>query len=130
MHRPPKWWLCTPLVPHVAYIPVMTPDQELDALKNWPDEEVCKLLASRMRQLRQDSGHTQETLAALANVSLRTFKRFEAEGKANLETFIRILRALNRAQYLHLIFPANRAGSAYEEKIAKARTRWQRPSHS
>lgn len=107
----------------------MTPEQEVDALKNWPDEMVCKLIASRMRQLRQDSGHTQESLAALANVSLRTFKRFEAEGKGNLETFISILRALNRVQYLHLIFPAHmpRAGSAYEEKIAKARTRWQRP---
>lgn len=108
------------------------PEQELDALKNWPDEKVCQLIASRVRQLRQDGGHTQETLAALANVPLRTFKRFEAQGKATLETFIRILRALNRAQYLHLLLPANmpRVGSAYEEKMAKARTRWQRPDRS
>ena len=108
----------------------MTPEQELDALKNWPDKEVCKLIASRIRQLRQEGGHTQETLAALADVPLRTFKRFEANGKATLETFIRVLRALNRAQYLHLLLPANmpRVGSAYEEKIAKARTRWQRPA--
>lgn len=107
----------------------MTPEQEVEALKNWPDEMVCKLLASRMRKLRQDSGHTQETLAALANVSLRTFKRFEADGRATLETFIRVLRALNRAQYLHLLLRANtpRVGASYEEKIAKARTRWQRP---
>lgn len=110
----------------------MTPEQELDALRDWPDKEVCKLLASRIRQLRQDAGHTQESLAALANVPLRTFKRFEADGKATLETFVRVLRALNRAQYLHLLLPVNmrRAGSTYEEKMVKARARWQRPAGS
>ena len=106
----------------------MTPEQELDALKNWPDDKVCELIASRIRQLRQDGGHTQESLAALANVPLRTYKRFEADGKATLETFVRILRALNRAQYFQLLFLAStpRVDSAYEEKIARARTRWQR----
>jgi hypothetical protein len=47
---------------------------------------------------------------------------------ATLETFVRILRALNRVHYLQLLFFANkpRVESAYEEKIARARTRWQR----
>ena len=107
----------------------MTPEQELDALKTLTDDQVCKLLGSRVRQLRKASGHTQEALAALANVPLRTFKRFEADGKATCETLIRVLRALNRAQYLLLLLPAStpRAHSGHEEKLAKARVRWQRP---
>lgn len=112
----------------MAYIRAMTPEQEFDALKSWPDDKVCELIASRVRQLRQDGGYTQESLAALANVPLRTFKRFEADGSATLETFVRILRALNRAHYLQLLFFANKpqVESAYEEKIARARTRWKR----
>lgn len=108
----------------------MTPEQELEALRTWADHDIGKLLASRVRQLRQEAGQSQETLSLLANVPLRTFKRFETDGKANLETFIRVLRALNRVQYLHLLLPANRprVASAVEEKLAQARTRWQKPS--
>jgi DNA-binding XRE family transcriptional regulator len=68
----------------MAYISVMTPEQEFDALKSWPDDKVCELIASRVRQLRRDGGYTQESLAALANVPLRTFKRFEVDGSADL----------------------------------------------
>jgi DNA-binding XRE family transcriptional regulator len=59
----------------------MTPEEELEALKNWPDEDVCKLIDSRVRQLRLEGEHTQETLAALADVLLRTFKRLGQMGK-------------------------------------------------
>lgn len=107
----------------------MTSEQDLEALKTWPDEKIALLVADRTRLLRQEAGLTQEALAALANVPLRTYKRFEAGGRANLETFIRILRALNRAQYLLLLLPAPvpRIDSSYEEKISKARARWQFP---
>jgi hypothetical protein len=107
----------------------MTPEEEIAALTSQSDEDVCKVIASRVRQLRLDSKHTQATLAALANVPLRTFKRFEVDGKASLETFIRILRALDRAQYLYLLLPSSqpRVSSAYEEKISNARKRWQHP---
>jgi hypothetical protein len=32
--------------------------------------------------------------------------RFETHGKANLETFIQVLRVLGRTQYLFMLFPA------------------------
>lgn len=107
----------------------MTLDQELELFKSWSDEQICSLVATRTRGIRKEAGLTQEALAALANVPLRTYKRFEANGHANLETFIRILRALNRAHYLLLLLPGPkpRVGSAYGEKISKARARWQLP---
>jgi transcriptional regulator with XRE-family HTH domain len=106
----------------------MNPEEELDAFKTWPDDEVCRLIATRVRELRKTGGHTQEALAMLADVPLRTFKRFETDGKATLETFVRVLRALNRAQYLHMVLnaPAH-PKSRFEEKISKVQARWQHP---
>jgi DNA-binding XRE family transcriptional regulator len=120
--------LITKKMPFLAHNYYMTPEEELDALRTWPDDEICKLIAVRTRELRKAGGHTQEALATLADVPLRTFKRFETDGKATLETFIRILRALNRAQYLHVVLNAPApAKSRFEEKISRAQARWQHP---
>lgn len=110
----------------------MSSENELEVFKDGSDEEVCKLVAARIKQLRLAGGYTQEALAALANVPLRTYKRFERDGRTSFETFVQILRALNRVQYLYLVVPSagSHANSAYAEKIANARRRWQRPGSS
>ena len=46
-----------------------------------------------------------QVMRTCARVPLRTYKRFEKDGKGTLETFIQILRALGRAQYLMYLFP-------------------------
>lgn len=46
------------------------------------------------------------TFAARAGIALRTYKRFESEGQASLETFLRVLTALERTHSLQLLFPA------------------------
>lgn len=84
----------------------MTPEQELEALKDWPEPQVCRLLATRVRRARLTGEESQAEFADRAGVPLRTYKRFELNGKATLLTFIQILRALGRTQYLTLIFPA------------------------
>lgn len=84
----------------------MTPEQELEALKDWPEPQVCSLLANRVRRARLAGEESQAEFADRAGVSLRTYKRFELDGKATLLNFIQILRALGRTQYLTLIFPA------------------------
>ena len=84
----------------------MTPEQELDALKDWPEPLVCSMLATRVRRARVAGEESQADFAERAGVPLRTYKRFELDGKATLLTFIQILRALGRTQYLTLIFPS------------------------
>ena len=84
----------------------MTPEQELEALKEWPEPQVCSLLATRVRWARVAGEESQADFAERAGVPLRTYKRFELDGKATLLTFIQVLRALGRTQYLTLIFPA------------------------
>jgi transcriptional regulator with XRE-family HTH domain len=104
---------------------MMTPEQQVDALKNWPEKDVCKMLASQTRKLRTDDGHTQEEFAALANIPLSTYKRFEMHGSITLVNFLQVLRALNRAQYLQGLLPGGvtRPVNTYNEKIAKAISR-------
>ena len=84
----------------------MNQQEELDRLKSWTCGEVCHYLAMKVRRHRREAGVSQIEFAKQAGIPLRTFKRFEAHGKANLETFIEVLRAMERTQYLLMLFPA------------------------
>lgn len=55
---------------------------------------------------RRDAGISQVEFAKQAGIPVRTYKRFESHGKANLETFIEVLRAMERTHYLFMLFPA------------------------
>lgn len=101
----------------------MTPEQEREALRDWPEPQVCLLLAARVRRARVAGEESQAAFAARVGIPLRTYKRFELEGKATLLTFIQILRALGGTQYLQLIFPSPRASlrPTVEHKVSRMR---------
>lgn len=84
----------------------MTPEQELDALRDWPEAQVCRMLAAKVRKARLAIGETQAEFAERAGVSLRTYKRFELTGKATLLNFTQVLRALGLTRHLVLLFPS------------------------
>lgn len=72
----------------------------------------------KVRNWRQVEGLSQVQLAARAQVPLRTYKRFESHGKANLATFIQVLRALGRTQYLFMLFPVPASTRpSFEERL-------------
>lgn len=83
----------------------MNLEQEREFLLNGSDIEVCGYLATGIRRVRRQAKESQEDFACRAGVPLRTYKRFEAHGKASLETFVQILRAIERTQYLFMLFP-------------------------
>jgi len=80
-------------------------DREHEYLRACSSEAACQYLATKVRQWRRREGLSQAELATRAEVPLRTYKRFETHGKANLVTFIQVLRALGRTQYLFMLFP-------------------------
>ncbi len=63
-------------------------------------------LARKARARRLAADLTQEGLASRADVSLGTLKLFEREGKASLETVLRIAFVLDAATEFDLLFPA------------------------
>jgi transcriptional regulator with XRE-family HTH domain len=79
--------------------------REQEYLRSCSHEQACAYLGSKVRQWRRTERLSQAELAARAEVPLRTYKRFETHGKANLETFVQVLRALGRTQYLFMLFP-------------------------
>jgi transcriptional regulator with XRE-family HTH domain len=83
----------------------MGPNLEHEYLRACTDVEACHYLGTKVRQWRRTEGLSQAELAARAEVPLRTYKRFETHGKANLTTFMQVLRALGRTQYLFMLFP-------------------------
>ncbi|WP_186830515.1 helix-turn-helix transcriptional regulator [Mitsuaria sp. TWR114] len=90
-------------------------------MRDWPEREVCKLLALRVRRHRVGAGLSQQAFALKAQIPLRTYKRFELDGKATLETFVQVLRVLGRTQFLPLLFPTAlpQSSSTFEGKLAR-----------
>jgi transcriptional regulator with XRE-family HTH domain len=83
----------------------LDPSREHEYLRACSNAEACRYLGMKVRNWRQTEGLSQVQLAARAEVPLRTYKRFESHGKANLVTFVQVLQALGRTQYLFMLFP-------------------------
>ncbi len=62
-------------------------------------------LGSQIRALRLDAGHDQQTLADLADVGLSSVKNLEKGRGSTLRTFVRVLRALDVADWLETLAP-------------------------
>lgn len=109
----------------------MKAEEELDRLKSWTCQEVCHYLAMKVRRQRRDARLSQAEFASRAGIPLRTYKRFEAHGKANLETFVEVLRALGRTHYLFMLFPVPvrvEATPSLEDKLRTTRLRGRAPA--
>lgn len=89
----------------------MNTEQELALLRSCTPAEACSYIATKIRQIRRAEKESQEVFSKRAGVPLRTYKRFETHGQANLETFIQVLSAVGRTQYLFLIFPQQKTVS-------------------
>ena len=109
----------------MAYFFPMTQQKELERLRAWGPSETCHYLAMKVRRFRQEAGMSQSAFAEQAGVPLRTYKRFESQGKASLETFIEVLQAMERAHYLFMLFPQPRrtAAPTLTDKIRSLRLR-------
>ncbi|MCK9170922.1 MAG: helix-turn-helix domain-containing protein [Treponema sp.] len=69
------------------------------------DESVLKELSGRIKQIRIDRGITQTELAGQANVSLSTVVRLESGSSVQMDSFIRILRALRLLGKFNVLVP-------------------------
>jgi len=82
----------------------MTPEQENQHLRGASYDELCLYLASKIRRARKVRKESQVAFAARAGIALRTYKRLETHGLGHLDTFLKALVALDRGQYLYLLF--------------------------
>ena len=91
-------------------------------------EQIIKTLGETLAQIRLSRNITQEQLAADAGISQRTLSRLESGEKASLDTFVRLLQALNLEAHLASLLPdpgvqpvQMLAGKAAERKRVRSR---------
>ena len=69
-------------------------------------EELEKELGQQIRSLRLRKNSIQERLAERAGVALSALKNLESGKGAALKTFIKVLKALERLEWLNTLAPA------------------------
>jgi DNA-binding XRE family transcriptional regulator len=70
--------------------------------------DIRKELAQRTRTLRKEIKMSQSELAQRANVSLGSYKRFEASGQISLDSLLKIAFILGKMSDFELIFQPNK----------------------
>lgn len=103
----------------------MTPEQEVKHLREADHAQLCTYLASKIRRARKQRRESQIRFAERAGIALRTYKRLETHGQGHLETLLKALVALDRVQYLHMLFPAEQTPKVLSltDRIEAIRTR-------
>ena len=86
--------------------------------------EYQKLIGDRIKQYRVNAGISQKDLEEMSGVSVRSISRLEQGTSIQLESFIKILYALNLENNIDLLIPdQTKRPSFYLKKSEKPRQR-------
>ncbi len=80
-----------------------------------PETEILKELARRLARIRKAQGYSQTRLAEEAGIGVATLRRVEAGQVSQMETWIKLLKALNMASAIDALLPEN-----YNSPMAEA----------
>lgn len=92
-----------------------------------PESEILKELARRLASIRKAQGFSQTQLAEHAGIGVATLRRIEGGQDSQLETWVKILKALDMASAVNALLPENfrspmaevRAGSAKKQQVSE-----------
>ena len=77
---------------------------EIKSLKDKTNLEVTEYLRIKILRERSKLELSQEDFAKLANIPLRTYKRFEKSCNGSLKNFINVLRVFDKLRIFEAIF--------------------------
>jgi transcriptional regulator with XRE-family HTH domain len=83
-------------------------------------EEICKELAARLRSQRLSQLMSQQELASKAGVSAGTVQSLERTGQTTLESFVRVIGALELTDDLEELFKLRVTSIAEMEQAERA----------
>lgn len=87
-------------------------------------EDVCLVLAARLRALRLARNLSQAELAGMCGTSLSSVRRLEAGGQGAIELLVRAAQALQATEGLEALFvPATRSIAEVEAAVQGPRRR-------
>jgi len=67
--------------------------------------DICKEIGQRIRAERIRRELSQLEMAGMANLTLRTYRRLEAEGVGTIRVLVAALRAYDRIKHLAMLLP-------------------------
>ena len=76
----------------------------IKSIKDKTNAECLDYLSAKIRAERKKNKLSQSEFALMANIPIRTYKRFEQNCNGNLENFINVLRAFDKLRILEAIF--------------------------
>ena len=87
-----------------------------------PDTTILKELGTRLARVRKQRGFSQDALAREAGVGVATLRRIEAGDGSQLESWIKLLKALEMTSNIDKLMPAT-----FESPLAQVLEQSQRP---
>ena len=88
-----------------------------------PEPEMLNELGSRLAQIRKQQGMTQDELAEAAGIGIATLRRIEGGQDSQLETWLKLLKALGLTYAIDALLPENYASPMAEARAASGRKR-------
>lgn len=72
-----------------------------------PEPEILKEFAKRLARIRKAQGYSQARLAQEAGIGIATLKRIEGGRDSQLDTWLKLLKALGMAPAIDALLPEN-----------------------
>lgn len=74
-------------------------------MKNYTIKDFLQIIGKRVKEYRVYSGISQKDLEEITGISIRTISRLEAGNSIQLDSFFKILAALNLDENIQLLIP-------------------------
>lgn len=94
-----------------------------------PEDEILKEFAKRLARIRKAQGYSQTEFAKEAGIGVATLRRIEGGQDSQFETWLKILKALDRVAALDALLPETFNSPMAEALAGKSRKR-RKPSPS
>jgi len=72
-----------------------------------PESEILRELGKRLARVRKQQGSTQDQLASMAGIGVATLRRIEGGQDGHMESWIKVLKALNMTRSIDALLPEN-----------------------
>lgn len=87
-----------------------------------PEPQILEELGRRLAQMRKQQRMTQTALAEEAGIGVATLRRIESGQDSQMETWLKILKALRQISTIDLLLPENYT-SPMTKALSKGRSR-------
>ncbi|MCY4007387.1 MAG: helix-turn-helix transcriptional regulator [Rhodobacteraceae bacterium] len=95
-----------------------------------PEDEILKEFAKRLARIRKAQGYSQTDFAKEAGIGVATLRRIEGGQDSQFETWLKILKALDRVPALDALLPETFNSPMAEALAGKSRKRKKPPPSS